>query len=43
MAADVSRVCEGRLIYAIIDVLDGVADGHEELIMNKRDSDINYQ
>jgi len=34
-----SRVCG----LTIIDVTDGVADGHEESIMNDQDSDVNYQ
>jgi len=28
---------------AIINVTDGVADGHEESIVNEQDSDVNYQ
>ena len=39
MVADVSRVCG----LAIIDVTDGVADGHEESIVNEQVSDVNYQ
>ena len=39
VVADVSRVC----VLAIIDVTDGVADGHEESIMNERVSDVNHQ
>ena len=35
----VSRVCG----LAIIDVTDGVEDGHEESIVNEQDSDVNYQ
>ena len=34
-----SRVCG----LAIIDVTDGVADGHEESIVNEQDIDVNYQ
>jgi len=34
-----SRVCG----LTIIDVTDGVADGHEESIVNEQDSDVNYQ
>ena len=39
MVADVS---ESRGL-AIIDVMDGVADGHEESIVNEQVSDVNYQ
>jgi len=39
MVAGVSRVCW----LAIIDVSDGVADGHEESIVNEQDSDVNNQ
>ena len=39
MVAGVSRVCG----LAIIDVTDGVADGHEESIVNDQVSNVNYQ
>ena len=39
MAADVSRVCG----LAFIVVTHGVADGHEESIVNEQVSDVNYQ
>ena len=39
MVADVSRGCG----LAIIGVTDGVADGHEESIVNEQVSDVNYQ
>jgi len=39
VVADVSRVCG----LAIIDIMDGVADGHEESIVNEQVSDVNYQ
>ena len=38
MVADVSRVCG----LAIIDVADGVADGHEGSMMNEQDGDVDY-
>jgi len=36
---DVSIICG----LAIIDVMDGVADGHEESSVNEQDSDVNNQ
>jgi len=39
VVADVSRVCG----LAIIGVTDGVADGHEQSIVNEQVSDVNYQ
>ena len=39
MVANVSRVCG----LAIIDVRDGVVDGHDESIVNEQVSDDNYQ
>ena len=39
MVADVSSVSG----LAIIDVTDGVAEGHEESIVNEQVSDVNYQ
>ena len=39
MVGDVSIVCG----LAIIDVTDGVADGHEESIVNEQVSNVNDQ
>jgi len=39
VVAGVSRVCG----LAITDVTDGVADGHEESIVNDQVSNVNYQ
>ena len=38
-----SQTCQRVCGLAIIDVTDGVADGHEESIVNEQVSDVNNQ